>query len=762
MKRSGANAHVLGICCFLCFCFASPGSILAQAAQEPGEAKTAPAVQLIISSKSAQFYAGEIIPLDLVFSSSVPQRYEINNASYDRSGRMGYEQFIVEPKDATRDPLYLYFNSIALFMGGGLSSSDFLTASPKIIHLNLNEWISFDRPGTYRISVVSHRVGDSIVTDEAVGNTVEVKSNWIEIKIVAADPAWQAAELANVRQVLDHSPPSEPNVPNQPREVAIARLRYLGTEPAALEMARRLRGDDGNSDAACMFGLIASPHRDAGLAEMNRLFGNSDFPISQTFLMTMAILPLDPTATPESLRAKMETNTKALEERLMSVLPQKRGKAAATSLETVLSDSRMKASDDVRKQLIPQLIAAFNSLSVDQQGSWLQYRWDAIKDPQWLPTLRAITLRYKDYPERHEMNAYQSLITSGAPLKRWYELDPDAARDTVIKEITRPEPRYGADVLGLLPDKTLPEVEDQLAQHFLATDDYEIEGKIASLLFRYADSDAWPEVAGKVTENVGTWACESQDTMLAYVLRVDPQMARPLLERAIAARGPQDNGCRRTLFTDVGALRTDPILEELAIKSLTDPDPEVARDAASYLGRHGSTAAEQPLWNRYEAWSSQWRGREQEFRFTYAARNPNAEQEGIGERLADALASGLGWLSDETKLRHIAELGIGPNIPQNIDRDLQSWSERSRAIACMPTGVPSSPTEFTLAQYNLHSVEDLKTKLGQFPAGSKFLWSSFEPNTSSECDKAFADASEFATRSGLRLQRVPNVSTDLN
>jgi hypothetical protein len=69
-----------------------------------------------------------------------------------------------------------------------------------------------------------------------------------------------------------------------------------------------------------MFGLIAPPHRDAGLAEMNRLFGNSDFPISHTFLMTMAILPLDPTATPESLRSKMETNTKALEERRYLVL----------------------------------------------------------------------------------------------------------------------------------------------------------------------------------------------------------------------------------------------------------------------------------------------------------------------------------------------------------------------------------------------------------------------------------------------------------
>ncbi len=424
-----------------------------------------------------------------------------------------------------------------------------------------------------------------VAADQPSGNPVEVQSNSIEIKIVAPDPAWQAAELANIREMLDHSPPAEPDAPDQPRQAAMARLRYLGTESAALEMARRLRGDGGYSDVECMFGLIASPHRDAGLAEMNNLFGTPDFPISGTFLMTMAILPLDPTATPESLRANM---------------------------------------------------------------------------------------------------------------------------------------------------------------------------------FRYTDSGAWPQVAGKVTENVGTWACEPQDTMLAYALRVDPETARPLLERAIAARGPQDNACRHMLFTDVGALQQDPILEELAIKSLTDPDPEVAQAAACYLGIHGSAAAEQPLWERYQAWSSQWRGREQEFRFTYAARNPNTKQEGIGEQLATALASGLGWLSDETKLRHIVELGVGQNIPRNIDRDLQVWSEQPRTIACNPTGSARSPISFAVAQYDLHSIEDLKTKLGQFPAGSKFLWSSFDPNTSAECDKAFADASQFAARNGIRLQRVANTSSDAN
>ncbi|MFZ1035438.1 MAG: hypothetical protein WAN72_25885 [Candidatus Acidiferrales bacterium] len=755
MRRFRPSNYALwAVCCCTCLRFASPGAAYAQAVQQADETtSSAPAVQLILSTKSSQYYAGEVIPLDLAFSASVPKRYEINNATYDRRGRMEYEQFIVEPKDAAHDPLSVYFNSIAGFIGGGLTSFDFLTSTPKIIHLNLNEWVSFDRPGTYRVSVVSHRVGDSAITDESRGNEIELKSNWIAIRIVVPDPSWQSAQLANARQVLDHTPQPPPPVQDPAREAAMAQLRYLGTEAAAREMARRLRGDDNNGDVACVFGLIASPHRDAGLAEMNRLFTAPDFPVSANFLLAMSILPLDPAATPETLRAERERNYGALQQRLVSVLPQKRGKAAATSLEALLSDSRVKTSDEVRKQLVPQLIGAFRALPVDQQAFWLQYRWDAIKDPQWLPLLRGMALQFKDYSNPREMAAYQSLLASGAALERWYELDPDGARDAVINEISRPKPRYGADVLGILPDKVLPEVEDQLAQHFLATDDYEVEGRLASLLFRYADSEEWPAVASKVTENIGTWACDPQDKMLAYALRVDPEVARPLLERAIAARGPDDNACRHTIFSDVGTLQADRVLEELALKSLTDADLEVAQDAARYLSNHGSAAAEQPLWDRYEAWNTQWKGGEQELRVTYATRNPNSAQLGLGQSLALALADGLGWLSDERKLQRIAGLGVGPYVSLQAERALQEWSELPRKLTCWTAG---DTVNFHVAQYDLHSVDDLKTKLGQFPEGSQFLWSTFDSNNNSGCEKSFADISEFAQQHGCRLQRTPS------
>jgi hypothetical protein len=329
-------------------------------------------------------------------------------------------------------------------------------------------------------------------------------------------------------------------------------------------------------------------------------------------------------------------------------------------------------------------------------------------------------------------------------------------------EIIRPKPRYNASVLGLLPDKTLPEAEHQLAQHFLATDNYEIEGNIASLLFRYADSDVMPELLGKVTENVGKWACDPQDKILAYVLRADPEIGGPLVERAIAARDVQSNACRHSVLTDIGALQADPVLEHLAIKSLTDPDPEVALNAAAYLGSFGSANAEQPLWDRYEAWSREWSGRERELQFVNAGENPNVWQNNLGEGLSRALASGLGWLSNESKLRRIKEPAVGPTIAQNTQGALKAWLERPLAIFCTPNGFSPASISCNVAQYELRSIAGLKTKLSQFPHGTMFIWSPSEFSRPTELEEIFKEISDFASRNGIQFQRAPSAPNGVN
>jgi hypothetical protein len=58
-----------------------------------------------VADGRGQFRPGEIIPIELEFSSQIPKRYEVDGATYDRSGRLTIDDFSVEPLEAVTDPM---------------------------------------------------------------------------------------------------------------------------------------------------------------------------------------------------------------------------------------------------------------------------------------------------------------------------------------------------------------------------------------------------------------------------------------------------------------------------------------------------------------------------------------------------------------------------------------------------------------------------------------------------------------------------------
>ena len=180
------------------------------------------------------YQIGERIPIDLSFTGPGNKQFEITRSSYDRSGRMAYEQFDVEPNSGWSDPLALYFGSQRSFMGGGLSSLGILSPTPTVMHLNLNEWIRFDQPGSYTVVVTSHRVGDSLDANRTISHPSDLllKSNPIHLKIVPANNTWQRAKLAAIIDELS-THPAAAGIQSPAREAAVADLRYLGTPQAA-------------------------------------------------------------------------------------------------------------------------------------------------------------------------------------------------------------------------------------------------------------------------------------------------------------------------------------------------------------------------------------------------------------------------------------------------------------------------------------------------------------------------------------------------
>jgi hypothetical protein len=309
---------------------------------------------------------GEVVPIELSFTSSVPKHYQLNMARYDRSGRMNYETFRVIPQEGTRDPLQTYF-AFGGFMGGGLTNFQFLSSQPATIKLVLNEWVNFERPGIYRLMVTSLRVTAATGNWNEAGKSGEVISNQLELEILPADHEWQERELRRIKRALEDL--KRESETTEPVGDPLIALRYLGTQEAARELARRLGTTDTNADFECMFGLIGSPNPAAGLAEMDALLREPNFPVTPMFLRTMSYLPLRAGDAPDVLQKQREDNMEGARTALIAALPLKRGQALAVSTKTALEGVSANSPESLRKMLSQQLLSNFYTLPAESQAS---------------------------------------------------------------------------------------------------------------------------------------------------------------------------------------------------------------------------------------------------------------------------------------------------------------------------------------------------------------------------------------------------------
>jgi hypothetical protein len=78
-------------------------------AQVPGPVT----LTLRIADGRRQFRPGEVIPIELTFNSSVRNRFVVDSANYDRSGRLTIDQFRIAPINAVTDPMLDYYAAIS-------------------------------------------------------------------------------------------------------------------------------------------------------------------------------------------------------------------------------------------------------------------------------------------------------------------------------------------------------------------------------------------------------------------------------------------------------------------------------------------------------------------------------------------------------------------------------------------------------------------------------------------------------------------------
>jgi hypothetical protein len=714
-------------------------------------------VTLRLSSGATQYRQSEPIQLQLQFTSDQPEQFEVSAQAQNRWGTAAMEEFHVTPAKGAVDPLASYENP---FLNNERRFSPYaalfplLVALPVTINLPLTDWLRFDRPGHYKLSLRTFRASSRPATPGEAGRALPLDTNEVEFDIIPADDAWQAQQL---KELESQTPVNWP------------RLRALGTVAAARFLARQYRGDVNPLDHEALLGLLASPNRQAGVEEMGRLLRDPDFPVTTSFLDALAVLDTSPAdATWPSIRARLPL----LRRQLSEALPAKRGQALVTSRQTYMAGLEQLAATKFSTDQIIQIIQTFEQLSPNDQDLWLGQRWTQVSDQRWLPVLQRLAVRDVNFRQSGNPDLDPIVGISKLALKRRYELDPRTGREAILREISSPAPRFGADALGILPDQTLPAEQHIIAEHFAslappasvlsgpanrrpgtrqaAITAYEAaESHLASLLFRYADRDVVPEVLPAVKNRFAERNCDAQDKVLAFLLKVDPDEAGSLFRTIASDRPAGRASCLLTMYSQVGSLIASPVLERFAIESLDDDDLVIATEALRYLRDHGSAQAEQPIFDRLVRWNAKWRAHASDLARTAGQPNLNPGESSFGMELAQAMARGHGWLADKARIRQLLSIILEPNARMDLTAAI-SQIERKRIHVYY---MGDTGSMFLVAQYQLESMDDLKNKLSQYPRGTVFVWSDHRSPTYDILDHQVSrDIAQWATAKDIHIE----------
>jgi hypothetical protein len=734
------------------------------------------------------FHIGERIPLTLAFSSDTPAKYKLNAASYDRSGRLPTEQFVME-REAI-DPYLDYFGAGVLgWLAGGIRGYPVLDREPVNIKVELNQWFRFDRPGHYRFYLKSHRLARESAPGESQRRTVEFAavSNIVEIEILAADAAWETMKLTAIKAILD--PPGaeqtkhreEPLIPDPPDEhvlLAWRELEYLGT-PEAVQTAFDIARKTGSSPHTLL--LFAAPDRRKAIAAFDAYLSDPQMAIREWDIRVRAAFTWMEKDKPQPLpvffwqypdeagietiqklaagrQARFDEILRAEAVRLIPIAASKDSTGRKISGEAIAA----LAPEEARAaSLVPpddygltreQLIATFPDLPADRQAELLGNKWDLVRGPEMIPALRHVIAKEKPRATRRQTMSLNVWGTETgiaiAALERLAQVSSQEIVRVIKDDIASGEPRFAGYAVRELPAQALPEIDSaliaQLNKDYIAT---------MPLVAKFGSARLLDEVRKGAIDH--PWPCAMEQPVVSYFVRIVPEEngeGRAMLHQAMGNR--KNCGFFHFLLGNVAAVAWNPAIQAEAISSLDDPDPEVATSAAQALASHGGPEVEASLWKRLEKWSQQWSGRAAELEgHPITGIGPNEERR-LGTALFNSIATAQAWLLNERRRRRLAALCVD-------DWCREQWGS-ARASGAIRIEVANGgriyPTAFHVDDYSSVTLEGLKQKLQQFPAGTLFCWS---PQTADPADgfsrgqrqEMFQDLRAFLSEHSMSIER---------
>lgn len=349
------------------------------------------------------------------------------------------------------------------------------------------------------------------------------------------------------------------------------------------------------------------------------------------------------------------------------------------------------------------LTSAFLLLRPDEQATLLELFWERLNVSATAGVLESIL----DQPRI----LHQSL--RDIALRRLYELDPAEGRERILAEIRQPHVDQGiftvsGKTLGLLPDQTLPQFGEMLANRLEEKESY-TKDLDAQLIGRYATKAILPRIEKLYAPAPeGTWDCTAQAGLMSYFLRLDPDYA---VDHLKGLAGP----CLWEAFHAVARMGRWPEIEPSIIQQLDNPNVWIAGAAAGTLARYGGPKSEAAMWERLRKFNRQWTPREKEL--WNSPKMPQDVSDAIAFEfgLVEALGKAEAWVLDDNQITELENLTLGQE--QN---EVARWHSDSALNLSVNIGFGAQFHADINGMYFVDDMESLRAKLAQFPSGTEF------------------------------------------
>ena len=681
----------------------------------------------------AEYRMGEPIALQMVFKSTNKQ-YVVDTSFRYPALQGSRDDFLINPKEGTGDPMEDYrraISKVGMFDGGGLQGIGPLGSDPVLLDLYLNDYVRFSKPGQYVLTLRDRRVSVARRSWNELPQVIELISKPLTLTILGADAEWQKQQLDSALEALKKRPGV--NV------VACRTLTSLGTAEAEVAMVDALEDEYETMGCGYSYSLLGVSHRRIVLDRMQQKLESPQASVSPPFVETMATLMLLEEKGEKDFYQRQTEARKQINDDLFAVLAEKKGPARIAAISTLVNESLQNSGIEgsARDAQVLRLAAeVFDQLSSQAQSTLLSARWADIAGPAMVPVLRRCA--------EADSTANCGTLQGDLLLTRLNQLSPADAREVILADIQRDNPHFPSRLLGILPDKELPEMDGVLREHLQSKN--ESLDTTAGLIQRYASSGIAGAVVSFLDERgLGNLGGQIEPNLIAYLLRVQPDAGEQALKAALATRN--GTGWYKYLLRDVAQRTPSSKIQGIAIDALFDPDHDVVLSGVQALGLVGDTQAKATLFERLSEWRARWTGREHDM-FWIPGEGPVTDDRYLGDELIRAIATGAGWLLTEEDQRRLLQSAVTENQEQQTKQFVDTARNKPVSITIISSGFPNF--QIMVAQYNYENMEPAQRKLSQFPAGTTFLLQNIPPERP-ETQSAVAEIKSFLAQHGMHL-----------